>query len=104
MTIQEYISKLKNNPWFMDNVTSWQVMPARKARYGAFPAALDPRVIDALHRRGIDRPYIHQSQAIDAAVRGQDFVVVTPTASGKTLCYNVPVLNAIMKDEASRAL
>lgn len=104
MTIQEYINKLKNNPYFMDNVTSWQVMPARAARYGTFPAALDRRVIEALHHRGIDRPYIHQSQAIEAAVNGRDFVVVTPTASGKTLCYNVPVLDSIMKDEASRAL
>ena len=104
MTIQEYINKLKNNPYFMDNVTSWQVMPARPAKYGSFPASLDGRVLDALRRRGIDRPYIHQSQAIEAALNGRDFVVVTPTASGKTLCYNVPVLDAIMKDESSRAL
>ena len=104
MTIQEYISKLQNNPYFMDNVTSWQVMPARPAKYGSFPSNLDGRVLDALRHKGIDRPYIHQSQAIEAAVNGRDFVVVTPTASGKTLCYNVPVLDAIMKDEASRAL
>ena len=104
MTIQEYISKLKNNPLFMDNVTSWQVMPACEARYGDFPATLDARVIGALKNRGIDRPYIHQSRAIEAALMGRDFVVVTPTASGKTLCYNAPVLDAIMKDEAGRAL
>ena len=104
MTIAEYISKLQNNPLFMDNVTSWRVMPAREARYGEFDASLDPRVISALAHKGIDRPYIHQSQAISAALNGESFVVVTPTASGKTLCYNVPVLDAIMKDEASRAL
>ena len=104
MTVKDYIAKLKNDPLFMDNVTSWQVMPARQARYGLFPASLDSRVIDALRRRGIERPYIHQSQAIEAALAGRDLVVVTPTASGKTLCYNVPVLDAIMKDEASRAL
>lgn len=104
MTIQEYISKLKNDPFFMDNVTSWHVMPAREAVYGAFPSTLDARVIGALRHRGIDRPYIHQSRAIEAALMGRDFVVVTPTASGKTLCYNVPVLDSIMKDEASRAL
>ena len=65
MTIAEYISKLQNNPLFMDNVTSWQVMPAREAKYGTFPETLDPRVIEALHHKGIDRPYIHQSQAIN---------------------------------------
>ena len=88
----------------MDNVTSWQVVPARPAKYGEFPEALDGRIVDALRRRGIDRPYIHQSRAIRAALAGQDLVVVTPTASGKTLCYNVPVLDAILKDESSRAL
>ena len=104
MTIQEYIKKLKNDPLFMDNVTSWQVLPAREARYGAFPEGLDPRALEAMRQKGIERPYIHQSQAIEAALRGQDFVVVTPTASGKTLCYNLPVLDAVLKDESSRAL
>ena len=104
MTIQEYISYLKNNPVFMDNVTSWQVVPARPAAYGDFPEELDARIVETLKKRGIARPYIHQSQAIRAALAGQDFVVVTPTASGKTLCYNIPVLDAILRDEASRAL
>ncbi len=104
MTLIEYIEKLKNNPAFMKNVTSWQVVPERKARYGEFPSDLDPRVKQTLHERGIDRLYIHQSRAIAAALSGQDFVVVTPTASGKTLCYNVPVLDSILKDESARAL
>ncbi len=104
MNIQEYISKLMNNPSFMDNVTSWQVLPAREAKYGRFPEELDGRIVETLHKRGIDRPYIHQSQAIAAALSGRDFVVVTPTASGKTMCYNIPVLQSILKDEASRAL
>ena len=88
----------------MDNVTSWQVVPARQAKYGKFPASLDPRIVATLQRRGIAAPYIHQSRAIEAALAGRDFVVVTPTASGKTLCYNVPVLDSIMKDESARAL
>ena len=104
MTLIEYIEKLKNNPAFMKNVTSWQVVPERKARYGDFPEDMDPRVKQTLHERGIDRPYIHQSRAIAAALSGKDFVVVTPTASGKTLCYNVPVLDSILKDESARAL
>ena len=77
MTIQDYIKKLQNNPAFMDNVTSWQVMPARPAVYGEFPRELDGRIVDTLKRRGIDKPYIHQSQAIRAALAGEDFVVVT---------------------------
>ena len=104
MKIAEYIRRLQNNPLFMDNVTAWHVVPARPAQYGEFPASLDPRVVAALKGRGIEKPYIHQSHAIEAALQGRDLVVVTPTASGKTLCYNAPVLNAILKDEASRAL
>lgn len=104
MTISEYIGQLKNDPLFMKNVTAWRVMPERKAVYGRYPDSLDSRIISVLRGKGIERPYIHQSQAIEAALSGQDFVVVTPTASGKTLCYNIPVLNAILKDESSRAL
>jgi DEAD/DEAH box helicase domain-containing protein len=59
---------------------------------------------EALTRRGIERPYSHQAKAVDAALSGKNVVTVTPTASGKTLCYNIPVLDAILKDDASRAL
>jgi DEAD/DEAH box helicase domain-containing protein len=104
MDVSAYIEKLKNDPDFMKNVTNWQVVPAREAAYADFPASLDPRIVDVLASRGIKRPYIHQSRAIAAAIAGRDFVVVTPTASGKTLCYNVPVLDAILKDDAARAL
>ena len=88
----------------MQNVTQWRVLPERKAQYGDFPQALDRRIVDMLARRGIDRLYIHQSMAVEAALKGEDFVVVTPTASGKTMCYNLPVLNTILQDDASRAL
>ncbi|MBP8274651.1 MAG: DEAD/DEAH box helicase, partial [Acidobacteria bacterium] len=54
--------------------------------------------------RGIDQLYSHQAEAVDHAMHGRNVVIVTPTASGKTLCYNVPVLDAILKDPASRAL
>ena len=52
MTVQEYIQKLKNDPFFMKNVTEWRVLPAREAHYGEFPEALDTRVIDVLRARG----------------------------------------------------
>ena len=104
MTVAEYIAHLKNSPEFMKNVTSWRVLPERKARYGSFPDTLEPGVLSALRDKGIDRPYIHQEHAIRCALDGKDLVVVTPTASGKTLCYNVPVLDAILKDESARAL
>jgi len=79
-------------------------IPARDAVYGAHPAWLDPRIRDGLASRGIDRLYTHQADAVEAVHAGEDVVVVTPTASGKTLCYAVPVLQAIADDPAARAL
>jgi DEAD/DEAH box helicase domain-containing protein len=78
--------------------------PAREARHADFPDDLDPRLRDVLGRRGVERPYTHQREAYDAARAGRDAVVVTPTASGKTLCYNLPVLDTILKDPDARAL
>lgn len=57
-----------------------------------------------LRERGIQKLYSHQRHALDAVEAGKDIVVVTPTASGKTLCYNLPVLNAILRDPDARAL
>lgn len=104
MTVAEYIARLKNNPEFMKNVTSWRVLPERAARYGAFPEGLEPALRAALEKKGIERLYSHQAQAVSSVLQGKNVVVVTPTASGKTLCYNIPVLNAILRDESARAL
>ena len=69
-----------------------------------FPTALDPRLTSALAARGVEQLYTHQAEAIEHALAGRNVVVITPTASGKTLCYNAPVLNAILQDPSSRAL
>ena len=74
------------------------------ARYLDFPADLHPRLARALRSRGVERLYAHQREAYDAVRSGRHTVVVTPTASGKTLCYNLPVLDGILKDPAARAL
>ncbi|HKS90823.1 MAG TPA: DEAD/DEAH box helicase, partial [Tepidiformaceae bacterium] len=76
----------------------------RAARYGEWPEGLDARLTGALARRGIARPYVHQAAAIERSLSGEPCVVVTPTASGKTLCYNVPVLDGILRDDSARAL
>ena len=78
--------------------------PAREASYGDIRPWLDPRIRAGLAARGIERLYIHQAEAIEAVRAGEDVVVVTPTASGKTLCYALPVLQAIAEDPAARAL
>jgi len=78
--------------------------PPQEARHADFPDDLDPRLRDVLRRRGVERPYTHQREVHDAARAGSHAVVVTPTASGKTLCYNLPVLDTILKDPDARAL
>jgi len=74
------------------------------AQYAPFPAGLDPRLVSGLQARGIEQLYTHQADAIEHALAGRHVVVITPTASGKTLCYNAPVLSAILQDPSSRAL
>ncbi len=86
------------------NVLSIRRFPSRPARFGQWPSGLDERIVSALSRRGIDRPYTHQADAIERILRGENCVIVTPTASGKTLCYNLPVLNAILGNADTRAL
>jgi DEAD/DEAH box helicase domain-containing protein len=98
------LADLLEEPSLARGVVHHRHIPARDAAYGAHPAWLDPRIRDGLASRGIDRLYTHQADAVEAVHAGEDVVVVTPTASGKTLCYAIPVLQAIADDPAARAL
>jgi DEAD/DEAH box helicase domain-containing protein len=86
------------------HVTSVRRLAAVPADYTPFPQALDPNLLRALRSRGIDALYTHQAAAIDHALAGRNVAIVTPTASGKTLCYNAPVLSGILSDPSARAL
>jgi len=85
-------------------VTAVRALPARSAAYAAFPSGVDDRLRDALRTRGIEQLYTHQAVAIEHALARRNVVITTPTASGKTLCYNAPVLSAILRDPSARAL
>ena len=78
--------------------------PAAEGTYADIPALVDPKLRAALEKRGIARLYSHQADAFDQIQAGKHVVIVTPTASGKTLCYNLPVLNLLMRDEGARAM
>jgi DEAD/DEAH box helicase domain-containing protein len=78
--------------------------PAREATYAGMPEGLDSSLRAMLEARGIPQLYTHQADAFRLSSAGKNVVVVTPTASGKTLCYNLPVLNAIVADPHARAL
>src|SRR3954469_3057461 len=98
------LSRLLDEPSLARGVVHHAVLPARTAVWHDHPEWLDPRIRSGLAARGVDRLYSHQAQAIEAVRAGNDVVVVTPTASGKTLCYAVPVLQAIADDPSARAL
>ncbi|MCD6555191.1 MAG: DEAD/DEAH box helicase [Anaerolineae bacterium] len=104
MGLNDVLQHLRRSPTFMRGVTAWKTLPAREGRYAEFPTALDYRLRDALRARGIERLYTHQAASIAATARGENVVVVTPTASGKTLCYNLPVLHTLLHEANARAL
>ena len=85
-------------------VTAMKRLPPVEARFAPFPEVLDARLVAGLSARGVGQLYSHQAEAIGHVLAGRSVVSVTPTASGKTLCYNAPVLDAILKDPSSRAL
>ena len=104
MNVDQLAEKLRRDNLFMGNVVRWEELPAREARYGDYPAGLDERLRPVLRQRGVQQLYSHQAHSIAATMRGEDVVVVTPTASGKTMCYNLPVLDSILKNPDARAL
>ena len=104
MSVETALQALRLEARFMRNISRWEITPARPARYASFPPELDLRLIDALAGRGVIALYTHQADAVAAALRGEHVAVVTPAASGKTLCYNLPVLNRLLADPSARAL
>ncbi len=88
----------------LGDVVAHRVLPATEAVYAPLPDGLDPRLLPALEARGVKQLYVHQRNAYDVVTAGKSAVVVTPTASGKTLCYNLPILQALLEDPGARAL
>ena len=82
-------------------VTATRRLPAAAAQYAPFPETTDIRLRAVLAARGIEQLYTHQADAFEHALAGRNVVTITPTASGKTLCYNGPVLDAILKDPST---
>jgi DEAD/DEAH box helicase domain-containing protein len=86
------------------DITLDHLIPSAAPFFAPLPSDLKPELAAALHGRGIDRLYSHQAEAYDAVRSGRHLVVVTPTASGKTLCYNLPVLQRLLEDPERRAI
>jgi len=98
------LGSLLDDPSFVRGVVHHERVASRPAEFAPLPAWLDPRIRAGLASRRIESLYTHQAEAVEAVRSGEDVVVVTPTASGKTLCYTLPVLQAIAEDPSARAL
>ncbi|MCL2441861.1 MAG: DEAD/DEAH box helicase [Treponema sp.] len=93
-----------NSPEFEPNIVINRLLPAQEGDFTPFPVDLDSRIVESLRKRGINQLYTHQAEVWKTARTGKNVVVVTPTASGKTLCYNLPCLNTLLTDENARCL
>ncbi|MEO3944570.1 DEAD/DEAH box helicase [Gorillibacterium sp. CAU 1737] len=102
--VTEMIELIRSTPEIMNQVTHWRTIPPREPHYADFPDELNPQIVEVLRQRGVSALYTHQAAAFQAAATGDHVVAVTPTASGKTMCYNLPVLNTILQNENARAL
>jgi DEAD/DEAH box helicase domain-containing protein len=98
------LARLLEEPSLARGVVHHALLPAREAETVPLPAWVDPRIRVALARQGIAALYTHQAEALAAVRAGRDVCVVTPTASGKSLCYELPVLQALAEDPSARAL
>jgi DEAD/DEAH box helicase domain-containing protein len=100
----ETLERLLADPGIQPAVVARRSLPAREAQLRPLPSWLDERIAAALRSSGIEGLYLHQADALDELRAGRDIVVVTPTASGKSLCYDLPVLQALAEDRSARAL
>jgi DEAD/DEAH box helicase domain-containing protein len=98
--LDELLTSLDTGPL----VAALRHFDARPAVFAPFPTSLEPAIVEALKSRGVTQLYSHQARAIEIAAKGEHLVVVTPTASGKTLCYNLPVLQALVQEPEARVL
>ena len=104
MALADSLETLRSDPSLPGEFTTWHFDPPRAADYVPFPAAVSQALVDALSGQGIAQLYNHQATATEAVISGKDVCVVTPTASGKTLCYNLPIVQAILEQPETRAL
>lgn len=101
--LQDFIQALKESADYRDILAHYHYLPAQEAQY-AEGVDLAPPLVAALGRLGIERLYSHQGQALDAIRTGKHILVTTPTASGKTLIYNLPVVESLLQDPEGHAL
>ena len=104
MDVSGFLGQLTGSSWYDGQIVHVEVVPPRDARQGALSAPLNDRSVEALEKAGVWPLYSHQAEAINHVAAGSNVMVATPAASGKSLCYQVPVLESLLTDSSSRAL
>ncbi len=104
MDVDGFLNDVRADPGYRDQIVYVREVAAREARFAEPAEPLSEAARAALRERGIQRLYCHQARAIDAVREGRDVVVVTGTASGKSLCYQVPIIEALEADPGAAAL
>src|SRR5258708_14595211 len=102
--VDAVVARWTASSWVKPCICVDETLGAAAADYMAFPSSLAPGVVHGLQRRGVQRLYAHQARAIRAAQSTRNVVIATPTASGKSLCFHIPVLQALIEDPDARAL
>jgi len=104
ISLTEWLTRAEKDRRFRENATAIRHIPALQGSYAPYPHWVNPLLQKILTGQGIGQLYSHQAQAIELVHQGRDVVLVTPTASGKTLCYNIPVLQKILEEPETRAI
>ncbi len=102
--LMSILNSLRNDAGFLENITYWQDEPSKSPAYGSFPSTLHPDLVKVLTDLEISRPYAHQEKAISLIEQKKNIVLSTGTASGKSLCYQIPIIDRLIQDQNSNAL
>jgi len=104
MTVEKILARWRAEPNLGGNITAWESIPGHSAQYTPFPDSLHPALCDALQQIGIQALYSHQDQAWQAVQNGLHIAIITNTASGKSLAYNLPIFDQLLRCPEDRAL
>ena len=104
MSIDHFLNHFKQDSSLSANIVAWKEIPARDSQFDSAFSSVNPILGTALEQLKLWPLYTHQSAAIRAALQGDNVVVATGTASGKSLCYHIPILNSYETDNSSTAL
>jgi len=104
MNLPQLLDYLNTKKDFLQNITTWKTIPAQQAVTDEFPDSIPEKIKNVLEKDGIQSLYSHQASAYKQIASGKNVVIVTPTASGKTLTYNLPILTALLENKEIRTL